>query len=142
MLSDGAAHLTDTCPFCAQPIDGVELVDSIAAFFSDAYRDYVSSLRDAAESLKASIGTAAIDPIAGSFNTQIAIAGKWIEQHNVDTSELTKCTKDGIDLWRDAAAKLGKVVRASSPLRLMLSKRQRPLKHSHCTRIQLQSFKG
>jgi len=117
-LSYGAAHLTDTCPFCAQPIDGVELVDSIAAFFSDAYRDYVSSLRDAAESLKASIGTAAIDPIAGSFNTQIAIAGKWIEQHNVDTSELTKCTKDGIDLWRDAAAKLGKVVarKLSSPL--------------------------
>lgn len=117
-LSYGAAHLTDTCPFCAQPVDNVELVTSIAAFFSDTYRNYVTLVKEAAESLKTSIGTAAIDPIAGSLNTQIAIAGKWIEQHNVDTSELTKCTKDGVDLWRDAAAKLGKVVahKLSSPL--------------------------
>lgn len=117
-LSYGAAHLTDTCPFCAQPIDGVELVASIVAFFSDVYRDHVSSVKQAAESLKASLGTAAIDPIAASLNAQVAVAGKWMEQHKVDTSELTKLTESGAMHWRDAAARLGRVVakKLSSPL--------------------------
>lgn len=117
-LSYGAAHLTDRCPFCAQPTAGVSLVEAIAAFYGDAYREYVASVKEAAESLKASIGTAAIDPVVADLTKQIAIAGKWADQYTIDTSKLAESVDLAATNWRQAAKELGQSVskKLSAPL--------------------------
>lgn len=117
-LSYGAAHLTDRCPFCAQPVEGVALVEAIAAFFSDAYRDYAGTVKDAATALKAAIGTEAIDPVVARFTREIGVAGKWDELRKFDSSAALALVEDAARTWRSAAGALGVTVarKLSSPL--------------------------
>jgi len=117
-LSDGASHLTDVCPFCAQSVAGVGLVESIATYFSRAYRDYAVSVKDEAQSLRESIGTPVIDALVASLTKEIGIAANWTEQQVFDSVAAAGSVTAATKTWREAAGALGAIVlrKLASPL--------------------------
>jgi wobble nucleotide-excising tRNase len=57
-LKYGLDRVTETCPFCDQPIAGVKLIDAYKGYFSEAFARLVADRDSAMESIKANRSTA------------------------------------------------------------------------------------
>ena len=109
-LAYGAQHAATECPFCGQSLAGVGLVEAIAAYFGDAYKRHVRSVREAADGIRLAVGSGVADSLGASFTKQVSIAAKWEAQFPFDSTALTDAVSEALRLWRDASALLGQVV--------------------------------
>ena len=86
---------TETCPFCGQQLDGVELIKQYQAYFNRAYRDHVSELESFAsvgfdfdEEMTRLISTFLLNEKVASFWSE-QIDGLEIPELDLDTLRLT-----------------------------------------------------
>jgi wobble nucleotide-excising tRNase len=69
-LRYGLEHLpVPTCPFCDQPIEGVDLIDAYQAFFSDAFNQLVSDRDSAIAALDTVIGDTRLEQLVRTNDT-------------------------------------------------------------------------
>jgi wobble nucleotide-excising tRNase len=66
-LSDGLRKVRDDCPFCGQPLDGIELIAAYRGYFSEAYH----RLKREVSQLQLTIDTALAERVAASIERTI-----------------------------------------------------------------------
>jgi wobble nucleotide-excising tRNase len=119
-LDYGARHITaaEKCPFCGQNIVGIELVTAIRSYFSEAYRNYATSLSEEIHSLRERLGRAAFPLIRASLQNQVAVAAQWNDEMALDQASSRSSLDDAEVAWKRAAELLESV---------LVIKSQRPL---------------
>jgi len=119
-LGYGARHITDAdkCPFCAQDILGVELVAAIRSYFSEAYRNFATSLSEEIRTVRERLGLAAFPQIRASLLNQVAVAAQWTDEMALDQAGFESSLADAEVAWKRGAELLDNVLalKSSRPL--------------------------
>jgi wobble nucleotide-excising tRNase len=76
-LEQGAGYMKDTCPFCTQPLEGVELVASYQAYFSEAYYDLKQEIRQHLKGAGDNFGPDTVISTQNTFNGNSTLTEFW-----------------------------------------------------------------
>lgn len=87
-LQMGFIDLKETCPFCAQPVDGIPLVASYQAYFSKAYNGLKDEIRQHQKGAGDNFGPDAVIAVQNTFNGNATHTEFWKRFFEVKLGEL------------------------------------------------------
>jgi wobble nucleotide-excising tRNase len=97
-ISQGPQLETDeTCPYCGQSLDGVELIKAYRTFFNNAYDDLKRKVAVLEEGVNRRTSDSIVENFAAAIATAKAQAEVWGEQMQ-DPSEISFDSEQAIDL--------------------------------------------
>ena len=87
-LSEGLDYLKDdTCPFCGQEINGLDLIDAYKQYFSEAYAALIGNIDQAESDLETALGEATLASLARVMATNDAAVEFWKQYVALDITE-------------------------------------------------------
>lgn len=119
-ISSVSADLeTEICPFCAQELPGIQLIDHYRAYFSQAYNNLKSSIMDTGISVRDTHGGEIVAAFERSIRAAIETRDFWKEfaelaEISIDTAAIARS-------WCTAREAVLEILRAkaASPLRIL-----------------------
>ena len=119
-LNYGSQHITDEgkCPFCQQSVRGIEFVEAIRTYFSEAYSTFVTSLAADIGAVRQSLGTAAFSQLRTGYLNQLTVAMQWKDEHPIDHAGFMTMLSNAEAAWKRATELLESVIalKLASPL--------------------------
>jgi wobble nucleotide-excising tRNase len=94
-IGDAAEDVTETCPFCAQDLQGSTLIEHYRSYFSDAYSDFKQSISDTLSDFNSAHG----GEVPSEFERAVRIAGErrqfWMQfcevpELHIDTEAIAR----------------------------------------------------
>lgn len=79
----------DSCPFCGQDLDGVELIAAYRAVFGQGYKSLKADIEAMRKTVAQMFGTAAIAAYSTSAEQHVGIVQFWSQYAELDTGALT-----------------------------------------------------
>lgn len=76
-IEQGFGYLKDTCPFCTQSIKALDLVSAYQAYFSKAYKELKSDIRQQLKAADDNYGLTQLLAIQNTFNRNTALMEFW-----------------------------------------------------------------
>jgi len=90
-ISDGHAYgETDRCPYCDQPLQGVELIQAYRSYFNEDYNELKASVADLARLVSNAAPEAIIERLQASFATASATIDGWQEHVEIPPPEFDR----------------------------------------------------
>lgn len=115
-ISDGHANEdAESCPYCGQPLDGIELIQAYRSYFNQDYSQLKKSVADLDRLISISTSEAIAERLNANFSTAAAIIEGWQEHVEIATPRfdhdgaktvLTKMKDRLDDLRRSKEARL------------------------------------
>ncbi|MFB4202626.1 hypothetical protein KBTX_01673 [wastewater metagenome] len=90
-ISDGHAYgETESCPYCDQPLQGVELIQAYRSYFNEDYNELKASVADLPRLISSSAPEAIVDRLQASFSTASATIDGWQEHVEIPPPEFDR----------------------------------------------------
>lgn len=90
-ISDGHAYgETESCPYCDQPLQGVELIQAYRSYFNTDYNELKASVADLARLISNAAPVAIIERLQASFATASATIDGWQEHVEIAPPEFDR----------------------------------------------------
>lgn len=87
-ISDGRDYGNDeSCPYCNQPLAGVELIEAYRSYFNQDYNQLKASVAELGKLISNSTSEAIIERLAANFSTASAIIDGWQEHLEIQAPE-------------------------------------------------------
>jgi wobble nucleotide-excising tRNase len=87
-ISDGHAYgETESCPYCDQSLQGVELIQAYRSYFNEDYNELKASVADLARLISISAPEAIVERLLASFATASATIDGWQEHVQIPPPE-------------------------------------------------------
>lgn len=111
-LAYGAKHVSadEKCPFCAQDIAGLGLVQAIHSYFSREYRAYSEALFQELQGMMDRLGPTALSEIRVLIATQLGNAAQWSDQAPVEQRTVNAALHEAEAAWKRGASLLQHLV--------------------------------
>lgn len=104
-ISDGHAYgETESCPYCDQPLEGVELIQAYRSYFNEDYNELKASVADLARLISIAAPEAIIERLQASFATASATIDGWQEHVEIPPPEFDREAAD--EKWAAMRARL------------------------------------
>ncbi len=90
-ISDGHAYgETESCPYCDQPLEGVELIQAYRSYFNEDYNELKASVADLARLISIAAPEAIVERLQASFATASATIDGWQEHVEITPPEFDR----------------------------------------------------
>ena len=90
-ISDGHAYgETETCPYCNQPLQGVELIQAYRSYFNEDYNELKASVADLARLISNAASEGIVERLQASFATASATVDGWQEHVEIPPPEFNR----------------------------------------------------
>lgn len=101
-IRDGLTYMPhdDTCPFCGQELEGIELIRSYQDYFSKSYTELKTDLREMRGNIDDHFSQANLLAIQRAFDENVVFIDAWQECVQIESSDLE--FKNFIDSWNNA----------------------------------------
>ncbi len=87
-ISDGHVYgENESCPYCNQPLDGIDLIQAYRSYFNQDYRQLKASVADLGRLILISTSEAIAERLQASFSTASAIIDGWQEHVDLQAPE-------------------------------------------------------
>lgn len=90
-ISDGHSYgETESCPYCDQPLQGVELIQAYRSYFNEDYNELKASVADLARLISNAAPEAIVERLQASFATASATIDGWQEHVEIPPPEFDR----------------------------------------------------
>lgn len=90
-ISDGHAYgETESCPYCDQPLQGVELIQAYRSYFNEDYNELKTSVADLARLISNAAPEAIVERLQATFATASATIDGWQEHVEIPPPEFDR----------------------------------------------------
>ncbi len=90
-ISDGHAYgETENCPYCDQPLQGVDLIQAYRSYFNEDYNELKASVADLSRLISNAAPEAVVERLQASFATASATIDGWQEHVEIPPPEFDR----------------------------------------------------